>query len=489
MTPTKLPSYSGKDASVPNQILEVEETKDTYQDSSSIHSTKDDLVISPEERRLIAKLDRRILPIVCLMYLFSYLDRSNVGNARLQGLADDALHGDPTGVLYDWVFSAFFFSYVLCQVPAVVASKLFPPHLWLGTAAVGWGVCSTLMSTGFNFAGLFVARVGLGLFEACFGPGIPLYLSYYYTRHELGLRLAYYQSFAAVAGAFSGLVAFGIQNAHAAIANWRLLFIIEGIPTVLAGITAILLLPQRPEMTRFLSEEERKIAIERMNRAISGDVGFKINKTHVGAAFKDWRVYVGGVVYFGVNCGFASISGFLPTIIKSFGFTNATAQLLTVPPYAVAGIILIISSYASDRVQNRGFFIAAANMVSGIGNVILLAVQTNQHARYFAVFCITSGTFVSIGLLIAWYAHNLGSETKRATGMPLFMAIGLLSDLELWPVSCALEFTSTFAAIILSASYILENRRRDRAFGKPTPEDKVDTSELADKAPMFRYVP
>ena len=103
-----------------------------------------------------------------------------------------------------------------------------------------------IQSTGFNFAGLFVARIGLGLFEACFGPGIPLYLcwffqcsykcrtkacdsdlAYYYTRHELGVRLACYQSFAAVAGAFSGLVAFGIQNAHTAIANWRLLFIIE----------------------------------------------------------------------------------------------------------------------------------------------------------------------------------------------------------------------------------------------------------------------
>lgn len=99
-------------------------------------------------------------------------------------------------------------------------------------------------STGFNFAGLFIARIGLGVFEACFGPGMPLYLclsirsrasrritnhllAYFYTRHELGLRLAYFQTFGAIAGAFSGLVAFGIQHAHTSVANWRLLFIVE----------------------------------------------------------------------------------------------------------------------------------------------------------------------------------------------------------------------------------------------------------------------
>ena len=123
------------------------------------------------------------------------LDRSNLGNARLQGLPADTLHGDPTGVLFDWVTSAFYFSYVrqttpltsyfsclmfghvqiLCQVPATVTMKLFPPKLWLGAAAIGWSICSTLMSTGFNFAGLMVCRIGLGVFEACFGPAIPLY--------------------------------------------------------------------------------------------------------------------------------------------------------------------------------------------------------------------------------------------------------------------------------------------------------------------------
>jgi len=131
---------------------------------------------SAEERRLVRKLDVRIMPIACILYLFAYLDRSNLGNARLQGLPQDTLNGDPTGELYGWVNSVFFISYILCQIPATILSKLFPPRIWIGCFAVGWGICSTLAAAAFNFAGLVCSRLGLGFFEAGFGPGIPLYM-------------------------------------------------------------------------------------------------------------------------------------------------------------------------------------------------------------------------------------------------------------------------------------------------------------------------
>jgi len=103
------------------------------------------------------------------------LDRSNLGNARLQGLPEDVLGGDKTGELFDWITSAFFFSYVLCQIPATILSKLFPPRTYVALAAIGWGTTSTLMAAGFNFASLMTARVFLGVFEAGFGPVITLY--------------------------------------------------------------------------------------------------------------------------------------------------------------------------------------------------------------------------------------------------------------------------------------------------------------------------
>ncbi|KAJ8585669.1 MFS general substrate transporter [Rhizopogon salebrosus TDB-379] len=465
-----------------------------------------------EEKRLVRKLDRRILPILCLLYLFAYLDRTNLGNARLQGLVQENLHGDPTGVLFDWVNSAFFFSYIICQVPASIASKLFPPSYWVACAAIGWGVCSTLMATTFNFAGLIVARVGLGVFEAGFGPAIPLYFSFFYTRTEMGLRMAYWFGFAAVAGAFGGLVAFGVQHVGygpyltgiGGEWDWKVLFLIEGIPAILLGILTCFALPNRPESTRYLNEREREIALERMNRGTSADVGAVINKEHIFRALRDWRIYTGGVIYFGVNCALASISAFLPTIIQTFGYTNALAQLLTVPPYAVAAIVLCMTCYVSDRMQSRGLAVAGACAVGAIGYLLLLTVPYNVHVRYFAVFCITSGTYTAIGVIIAWYAHNLGSETKKATGIPMFMAIGQCGSVlgsHIYPstdgpryirgfsVSCGLEAFAMVCSLVLWASYRMDNARRDGEYGLPDPDATVDTSELADKAPMFRYIP
>ncbi|KAJ6472650.1 major facilitator superfamily domain-containing protein [Mycena vulgaris] len=479
--------------------------KDTSQDGGNLESTS---VISlsadlEEERRLVRKLDRRILPITCLLYLFAYLDRSNLGNARLQGLPKDTLGGDPTGKRFDWVNSVFFFAYILCQVPCSVTSKLFPPRVWLACMAIGWGLSSTLMSSAFNFGGLMTGRVFLGIFEAGFGPVIPLYFSFFYTKAEMGVRMAYWFGFAAVAGAFGGLIASGAQHVHAAIHNWRILFIIEGLPTILMGLVTILFLPNRPESTTFLNERERAIALDRMNRGTSSDNGAKVDRAHIYMAFKDWRIYTGGVIYFGLNCALASISAFLPTIITTFGYTNAVAQLLTVPPYAVAGILLVSFSFASDRLQSRGIFMAMANTIAGIGYVLLLTVPFNVHVRYFAVFCIVSGTYTTIGIIIAWFAHNLGSETKRATGIPMFIAIGQCGSVlgsHIFPltegpqyikgfaISCALEFLGAALALVLSMSYRMENARRNKVYGKPAVNDRVDTSQLADKAIEFRYV-
>ncbi|EIM88795.1 MFS general substrate transporter [Stereum hirsutum FP-91666 SS1] len=457
-----------------------------------------------EEKRLLRKLDMRILPIACLMYIFAYLDRSNLGNARLQGLPADVLHGDASGKEFDWINSVFFFSYILCQVPATIYSKFAPPRLWLGGAAIGWGICSTLMSTGFNMTGLLVARVGLGVFEAGFGPGIPLYFSLFYLKEEIGLRLAYWFGGAALAGSFGGLIAYGVQQIHSSVQNWRILFIIEGIPAVLLGVIAIFFLPNRPEMTKFFNEDERKIAISRMNRDMSGDSGYNINKSHIWSAFKDWRIYVGGFIYFGANCALASISAFLPTIITTFGYTNARAQLLTVPPYAVCAVVLTLISWFSDRIQSRGILTACVSSLAGLGYILLLVIPNDVHVRYFACFCITSGTYTTIGLTIAWFAHNLASETKRATGTPMYMAIGQCGSVlgsHLFPntdkpryirgfsVSCGLSFFGALCAIILTIHYRYENARRDRVYGKREPGAKVDTQELADRAPDFRYIP
>ncbi|OJA12537.1 hypothetical protein AZE42_07177 [Rhizopogon vesiculosus] len=142
-----------------------------------------------------------------------------------------------------------------------------------------------------NFTGLIIARLGLGTFEAAFGGPVMLYLSFYYTKTEYAIRIAYWLGFAAIAGAFGGLFAYGIQHVKVSIANLRLLFMLEGTPTILLGCLCILMLPDRPESTPFLTEAKRKIAISRMNRGTCSGVGAVI---YVVAYMSD--DHYGGVV-------------------------------------------------------------------------------------------------------------------------------------------------------------------------------------------------
>ncbi|OAX35080.1 MFS general substrate transporter [Rhizopogon vinicolor AM-OR11-026] len=465
-----------------------------------LHS--DPLGLEGQERLLLRKLDIRILPILCLLYLFAHLDQSNLGNARLQGLSEDILGGDPTGVLFDWVNSAFFFTHILLQIPFTVISKYYNPCIWIGCSAILWGTCSTSMAAAHNFTGLMIARLGLGTFEAAFGGTVMLYLSFYYTKTEYATRVAYWLGFAAVAGAFGRLFAYGIQHVKVSIANWRLLFMLEGTPTILLGCLCILMLPDRPESTPFLTEAERKIAISRMNRGTRGDVGAVVRRSHIIAAFQDWRATA--VIYFGLNCAWASLSVFLPTIIATMGHTNAMTQLMIVPLYAVASCALIITSHSSDKLQIRGPLLVCTSTIAGLGYMILLCATHQRDVRYAATFLITSGTYASLGLMVAWFGHNLGSETKKATGIPLYGDLGQCGSIlgsHLYSLTEGPAYTFVLATFpvpylircILAmdslASFRLDNIRRDRQYGKPDPNDMVDTSELADKAPGFRYIP
>ncbi|KAH7334497.1 MFS general substrate transporter [Rhizoctonia solani] len=456
------------------------------------------------EKKLVRKLDAVIIPLTCALYLFAYLDRSNLGNARLQGLPEDILQGDPTGTKFDWVSSMFYISYIIAQIPAVVTSKLFRPRIWIGCATIGWGLASTLQAAAFNFQGLLVSRFFLGIFEAGFGPMVPLYYTFFYTKHEMGVRLAVWFGFAAVAGAFGGLIAYGVQHIHSHLANWRILFLVEGFPTIALGVLTLFTLPDRPDTTKWLHGAQKDLAIERMSRGGMKEEAGTINRSHVFAALKDWRVYAGGVIYFGVNIALASIGVFLPTIIKSFGYTNAKAQLLSArPPIRRSSNCNDGVSYASDRMQSRGIFMASASALGALGYLLLLVVQHNQAVRYFSIFLCCTGTYTTIGLAISWFAHNLGSESKKAAGIPLFMVIGQCGSVlgtHSYPASegprymkglalcCGFEFLGALMCLVLTVSFRLENARRDRVHG-PTEEGKVvDTRELADKVSLPRAV-
>lgn len=201
------------------------------------------------------------------------------------------LHGNR----YQWLLTIFYITYILFAFQ-VLMWKIVPPHLWGSFIAIAWGLVATLQAATTSWAGEMVCRFFLGAAEAGFGPGIPYLLSFFYLRHEIGLRSGIFLSAAPLANCFAGALAYGITSGHSPLANWRLLFLVEGLPTIVMAVVAFFFLPDSPDLAIFLNEKEKLIAKARGVRQVGEvkRVGGLVWKD-VGAALLDLKCWITAV--------------------------------------------------------------------------------------------------------------------------------------------------------------------------------------------------
>lgn len=233
--------------------------------------------LAPEERArlekaLVKKIDLRLLPTLIIMYLMNYLDRNNIAAARLAGLEEEL---GLTGTQYLTCVSILFVGYILMQVPSnLFLNKTGTPAFYLPACMVIWGVISAATSAAQSFGGLLAVRFFLGFVEAAYFPGCLFFLSSWYTRKELGFRTAILYSGSLMSGAFSGLITAGITgnlDGKRRLRAWRWLFIIEGTITIFIALFAVLVLPNFPRTTTWLTENERQLAVWRLDEDIGED--------------------------------------------------------------------------------------------------------------------------------------------------------------------------------------------------------------------------
>ena len=229
------------------------------------------------ETLLTRKIDIRLLPMLILMYIMNYLDRNNIAAARLAGLEDPRSEGglNLSSTEYLTALSILFVGYILMQIPSnLFLNKIGKPSLYLPTCMVVWGVISAATAEAKSFGGLVAIRFFLGFVEAAYFPGCLFFLSSWYTRKELGFRTALLYSGSLLSGAFSGLISAGITNGldgAKGLRAWRWLFIIEGVITVFIAIFAYWILPDFPRTTSWLTEDEKQLAIWRLDEDIGED--------------------------------------------------------------------------------------------------------------------------------------------------------------------------------------------------------------------------
>lgn len=288
--------------------------------------------------------------------------------------------------------TVFFFTYAFFEVPSNLLLKKLRPSRWLPTIMVAWGVVMTLMGLVRSYPGLLAARIALGVAEAGLFPGVAYYLTMWYTRDEMQLRQALFFSAASVAGAFSGLLAFGIakMDGVGGLEGWRWIFLLEGMATVGVAVAAYFALWDFPETAGFLTEEERGFVVWRLRyqgpleggEGVAEAEGFRWK--YVREAFLDWQIWVNVFVYWGVSgsstgkgeqladglqivCPLYGISLFLPSIIRNLGYSSSSAQLLTIPVYITASILAVVAAWFSDRVGKRSPFIIGFLLVMVAG--------------------------------------------------------------------------------------------------------------------------
>ncbi|KAK5122503.1 hypothetical protein LTR85_004087 [Meristemomyces frigidus] len=373
------------------------------------------------DRKLVRKLDWLLIPWLTLLYLVSFLDRTNIGNAKVLGLVTD-LH--MTSGQYNAALSLFFVSYAGFEPLTNILLKRLRPSIFIPAIMIFWGICMTCMGLVHNFSGLAAARWFLGMAEAGLFPGVNYYLSCWYKRSELGIRAAIFFSAAALAGSFGGLLAAAIAQMKGigGKSGWAWIFILEGLATILIGIASYFLVHDFPDDAKFLSEADRQRVIRRLKAdAQSSAEHEEFKMAYFWASVKDWKTWAFAVIYMGCDGALYAFSLFLPTIIAELGYASTTANLLSVPPYAAAAVLTVFIGWLADRTQQRGWCNVGVSFL-GIAGFSMLLGSNHAGVKYAGTFLGALGIYPCVANTISWAANNTEGVYKR--GVTIGFVIG-----------------------------------------------------------------
>ncbi|KAI9484448.1 major facilitator superfamily domain-containing protein [Zychaea mexicana] len=453
-----------------------------------------------DEKKLLRKLDLRLLPILCGLYLLGYLDRSNIGNAKLGGLLTDL---NLTTDQFQWCLSIFYFGYVIFDIPSNIIMKRWRPSFWLATLTFTWGIVAMCMAAVKDFAGLLVCRLMLGILEAGFFPGVLFFLSIWYKRREYGRRVSYFWSFSSLAGAFGGLIAYGIAKIPTHILNT--LFIIEGAPSVVLALFAAWYLPNNPETAKFLSTDERELEVSRLATDQGPANDHSWSWPRAVSVFTDYKTYTFMFIYITGTSALQGVTLFLPSIISGMGqWDRAASQALTTPPYFLAFILTNVAGWSSDRFFDRAYHMVGINLIGMAGFLMLMFIPEGQvGVRYFAACVCTVAVYANVPVKVAWFNNNFAGLTRRALASAAIVAIGTIGgaiggqiyfDEPLYFGGNTIAFcclgAQTIADLGLRFMLARENKRRDKLTQEQKEYEifKHGGEELAgDRHPDFRY--
>ncbi|KAI0632655.1 major facilitator superfamily domain-containing protein [Trametes polyzona] len=428
-----------------------------------------------DPRQVLRKLDVRLVSFVSLLFVLNFLDRTNIGNAKVAGLSAD-LH--LTGLQYSLCAAIFFVPYCLFEVPSNLALKAISPSKWIPIIMFCWGSVMVSMAFVKSFATLLTARIFLGVTEAGLLPGVTLYLCIWYPKGQQAKRIAILSGSSSVAGAFGGLLAFAIEKMKGIgrLAGWSWIFLLEGLLTCVVAVIAYFTMHDYPETASFLTEREREWLVTTL-KADNANLSNALHLKFLWQAFRDPHSYLLSGLYFFVFVPSFSFTLFLPTIISSLGFSASHAQLLTVPPNICGALFTVLSGILSDRFR----------------------------AGYAATVVAACGIYPCVACILAWTGANMGGEVKRGVVLAMVIGCGNLGgivasfiyrpqDSPRYHLGHGINIACLCISAAICAAAILEfsrlNRRKTvRCAQEGITEEKADEfHDMGDASPLYRYI-
>jgi len=356
-----------------------------------------------------------------------------------------------------------------------------------------------------NYNGLLATRFFLGLFETGMFPGCFYLIGMWYRRSEAQKRYTFFFSSTTLAGAFGGLLAsaIGKMNGMRGYKGWRWIFILEGTLTCVVSFFFFFLLPNFPENSKWLTQEERDYvqARLRMDQGHSA-AERKITPRDVANVFKDVKVFIGGVMYFGLIVPAYGFAYFSPGIIQSYGYSPIQTQLHSVPPWAAAFGFAMIIAYLSDKFKHRFLFAVIPLLVTIAGFAILISVHNHRNLQYAALFLVAMGAYTAMPVIVCWFNMNLGGHHRRAIGSAWQVAFGntggiiavyafLKKDAPKYITGYSICISFVCLSLLSCVAYYticsIQNKRRNRAVSDRGLTE-FEKTELGDMSPDYRYL-
>ena len=372
------------------------------------------------EKRTLRRISWRIVPFIMLLYFIAYIDRVNIGFASLTMNRDLGF----TASILGFGAGIFFWGYFLCEVPSNLILHKVGARMWIARVMVTWGLISACMAFVDSPTSFYVVRFLLGASEAGFFPGIILYLSYWFpARHRAGVT-ALFMAAAPISTALGSPISAALleMNGLMGLHGWQWMFILEAIPAVILGVVVFFYMTDRPELAKWLKDDEHAWLVKTMNEEASNKAASANHSILRGLA--DLRVIALALIYFGTSAGLYTLGIWAPQIIKQLGVSSMTVGFLNAIPPAVSVIAMVLWSRHSDRTGERTWHVILACLAAAVGLVIAGTASS-------VVGLIAALTLVNVGISCAkpplWSMPTMFlSGAAAATGIATINSIGNL---------------------------------------------------------------